>query len=434
MAWVGGNRFMVLTSTYAARASSSPHPAMGFKQFVALIAALMAINSLAIDAMLPALKTIGDAIGIVADNQRQWIVTIYLLAFGVAQIGCGPLADRFGRKPVLLIGLGMFALFSVVAALARSFETMMIARALEGVGAASSRVLSVSIVRDCYSGRPMARVMSLAFIVFMVVPVIAPSIGQVIILFTAWPSIFIAFAVFALAVMAWVWFRLPETLNPENRVPISVAAIAHSFKIVLTTRIAVGYTLATAVLMGGLFGFVNSAQQVFIDAFHAGRLFTPVFAIIASFIAISSLLNARLVGRLGMHLLSHGAMIAYIVCAVVHAAIALGGRETLPIFTIMLGIQMFCFGLVASNFGALAMDPLGRLAGAASSVQGFVTTVGGALCGFWVGQSFNGTAVPLTLGYAGFGVGAFAIVLVTEKFRLFVSSEPGKAGAAQTAS
>ncbi len=292
-------------------------------------------------------------------------------------------------------------------------------------------MLSVSIVRDCYSGRPLARVLSLSFIVFLAVPVIAPSIGQAIVLFAPWQFIFVFFAAFALVVMAWVWFRLPETLHPEDRTPISVGNVVHSFGIVVTTRLSIGYTIAMTILLGGLFGFINSAQQVFVDAFHAQRIFTGIFAMIALSMAAASLTNARLVERFGTRILSHSALTAYIVCAVTHAIMAHGGTESLPVFAIMLAFQFFCFGLVVSNFGAMAMDPLGHLAGTAASAQGFITTIGGALFGFWIGQQFNGTVIPLTLGFAGFGLGGFAVALITEKGRLF---RPTAAGAASTAS
>ena len=183
---------------------------MGFKQFVAMVAAMMAVNGLAIDGMLPALPAIGKALHIATDNERQWIVTAYMMGFGTSQLVYGTLADRFGRRPVLLTGLILYVLFSLLAALSTSFEMLLAARALQGVGAAGSRVLAVSIVRDCYSGRRMARVMSLSFIVFLAVPIIAPSFGQAIMLFLPWRFIFIGFALFAVGVVAWIWIKLPE--------------------------------------------------------------------------------------------------------------------------------------------------------------------------------------------------------------------------------
>lgn len=399
----------------------SPHPGMGFKQFVALIAALMAINALAIDAMLPALPQIGDALGVTSDNERQWIITAYLLGFGVAQLAYGSLADRFGRKPVLLVGLALYVLFAAACAFATSFEMLLIARALCGVGAAATRVLSVSIVRDCYNGRQMAQVMSLSFIVFLAVPIIAPSIGQAIVLVAPWPWIFGVLAIFGLTVIGWTVVRLPETLHPEDRVPLAVAPVVAAFKECLTNRIAVGYTIASTLVLGGLFGFLNSAQQVFVDVLGAGELFTVIFAAIAAGIAIASLVNSRIVGKLGMRRVSHVALVGYVAFAGIHALIALSGHESLWVFAVMQAGMMFCFGLTMSNFGALAMEPLGHLAGTAASVQGFITTIGGALFGFWIGQAFDGTVVPLTLGFFGFGLAGLIAVAVTEKGRLFQS-------------
>ncbi len=408
-----------------------PHPGMGFKQFVAMVAAMMAVNALAIDGMLPALPAIGKALNIATDNERQWVVTAYMLGFGGSQLVYGTLADRFGRKPVLLAGLALYVLFSLLAAASTSFEMLLAARALQGVGSAGSRVLAVSIVRDCYSGRRMAQVMSLSFIVFLAVPVFAPTFGQTIMLFLPWRFIFVGFALFALSVIVWVQLKLPETLHPEDRTPISFSGTMRSFRIILTNRISIGYTVAMTVLLGGLFGFINSAQQVFFDAFHAQKLFTTLFAMIGLSIAAAALTNARLVERFGTRILSHGALTAYIVCATTHAVVAFSGGESLAVFAAFLAFQFFCFGLVVSNFGAIAMDPLGHMAGTASSVQGFLTTIGGALCGFWIGQHFDGTVIPLTLGFAGFGIGGFLIVLVVEKGRLFRPSESGEASVAE---
>ncbi|HTJ62865.1 MAG TPA: multidrug effflux MFS transporter [Alphaproteobacteria bacterium] len=419
--------------TASAQSEPGPSSGLGFRQFVALVAALMAVNALAIDGMLPALPTIGEALGVAQGNERQWIVTAYMLGFGTAQLFYGTLADRFGRRPVLFTGLTLYIAFSLLAALSRSFETMIAARALQGVGAAGSRVLAVSIVRDCYSGRRMARVMSLSFIVFLAVPIIAPSFGQLVLLVAPWPFIFIAFATYAAGVMIWVWFKLPETMHPEDRRPIAFHTIVGAFTTVLTNRISIGYTMASTVLLGGLFGFINSAQQIFFDVFHAQRLFTTIFAMIALFIAAASLLNSRMVEKFGMRVLSHAALVGYIAVAVTHAVVALSFEESLPVFAVFLALQMFCFGLVVSNFGAIAMDPLGHLAGTASSVQGFLTTIGGALFGFIVGQHFDGTIIPLVLGYAGFGLGGFAIVLIVEKGRLFHPSPAGEARAGEIA-
>jgi len=402
-----------------ASSAAAPHPGMGFKQFVALIAAMMATNALAIDSMLPALPQIGDALGVASANQHQWIITAYLLGFGAAQLVYGSLADRFGRKPVLMVGLTLYVLFAGLCAFSTSFEMLLVARALCGVGAAATRVLSVSIVRDCYSGRQMARVMSLSFIVFLAVPIIAPSVGQAIVLVAPWPWVFGILAIFGLLVIAWAAIKLPETLHPDDRVPLEVKPVLAAFRACLTNRIAIGYTLASTLVLGGLFGFLNSAQQVFVDVLGAGKLFTILFAAIAAGIAVSSLINSHIVEKRGMRLVSHVSLLGYIAFASVHALIAVLGYETLWTFSLLQAGMMFCFGLTMSNFGSLAMEPLGHLAGTAASVQGFITTIGGALFGFWIGQMFDGTTVPLTLGFAGFGIAGLVAVLITEKGRLF---------------
>lgn len=400
-------------------AIARPRHGMGFYPFVALMAALMATNALAIDAMLPALPEIGVALGIDEPNHRQWVVTGYLLGFGASQIVYGTLSDRFGRKPILTIGLAVYVAASVLAAFAGSFQALMLARVLQGVGAAATRVLVTAIVRDCYAGREMARVMSLAMIVFLAVPILAPSIGQAILWFAPWRWIFGVLTIFGASVLLWSSLVLPETQHPEDRKPIELASIAAAFRASLTNRLAVGYMLAMAFVLGGLFGFINSAQQVFVDVFHAPQWFTTIFALIAMFMAVASLLNSRIVGRLGMRRVSHTALIGYLGFTGLHAALALSGHETLIGFTLLQGCAMFCFGLMGPNFGAMAMDPLGHVAGTASSVQGFVTTIVGALLGFWTGQHFDGTVIPLTLGFFLCGLCALAMVLVAERGRLF---------------
>jgi len=405
---------------------------MGFRQFVAFVAAVMATNALAIDTMLPALPVIGHALGIVAENDRQWIVTAYLLGFGGAQIFYGTLADRYGRRPVLLAALGIYALFSAVAGFAGSFGVMLAARALQGVGAAGTRVLAVSIIRDRYAGRQMARVMSLAFIVFLAAPIAAPSLGQLIMLVAPWHAIFFALALFGAIMAAWGALRLRETLHEADRLPIVPARVLGAFRIALTQRKAVGYMFANTVMLGGLFGYINSVQQIFDDVFHAAALFPLVFGLTALAMAASSLINSRIVGRLGMHRVSHWALLGYVLVAAVHAGIACSGHESLWTFALCQSSMMFCFGLVAPNFNALAMESVGHIAGTASSVQGFVTTVGGASLGFLIGQQFDGSAIPMTLGFVILGAGAIVIVTITEHGRLFRSTppEPVRAAAA----
>jgi DHA1 family bicyclomycin/chloramphenicol resistance-like MFS transporter len=391
----------------------------GFPEFVCLIAMFMALNALAIDSMLPALPNIGAALGVASENSRQWVITAYLLGFGGAQIIYGPLADRFGRKPVLMAGLIIYVVFAIACAFAPTFGLLIAARVATGIGAAATRVLAVSIVRDRFSGRTMARVMSLSFLVFLGVPILAPTVGQLILTVAPWPWVFGVLAVFGAVVLTWAAIRLPETLHPEDRLPIDARRIAGAFLQAVTNRTSIGYTLAMTCITGALFGFINSSQQIFYDVFKAPGLFTTVFAAIAGGIAVASLLNSHFVERLGSRLISHTALLGFIAMGAIHSAVNLSGHESLWTFAVLQALTMFCFGFIAGNFGSMAMEPMGHIAGTASSAQGFISTIVGSLLGFGIGQSFNGSATPMALGFVVMGALALVFVLFAERGQLF---------------
>jgi DHA1 family bicyclomycin/chloramphenicol resistance-like MFS transporter len=262
--------------------------------------------------------------------------------------------------------------------------------------------------------------MSLAFMIFLAVPVLAPTLGQLIILIAPWRWIFGVLSILAALVFVWVAVKLPETLHPEDRIPIEPSRMAAAFAQVLKNRQGMGYGVAITCVFGALFGFINSSQQIFADVFHAPGRFTLIFAIIASFIALASLLNARLVNRLGMRVISHSAVLGFVALSVIHSVVAISGHETLITFTVLQAATMFTFGLISGNFGAMAMEPLGHVAGAAASLQGTMSMVLGSLIGFFIGQHFDGTTVPMSLGYALCGLAALASVLYAERGRLFV--------------
>ncbi|WP_292230561.1 multidrug effflux MFS transporter [Brevundimonas sp.] len=400
-------------------ASSAPKKELGFIEFVCIVALMMALNALAIDAMLPALPHIAEDLGLVNDNDRQWVVTAYLLGFGGAQLIYGPLADRFGRKPVLLVGVGIYVVFSLLATMAPTFDMLILARIGQGLGSACTRVLAVSIVRDRYEGRTMARVMSFSFLVFLGVPILAPSIGQLIMLVGPWRWIFGGLGLVGVGLIVWASLRLPETQKPEDRLPIQFSRLVSAYKTALTDRTAMGYTLAMTAITGALFGFINSSQQIFADVFHAEAIFPAVFALIAGGIAAASLLNARLVVSLGSRKISHTALIGFTSIAGIHALVTLTGHESIWTFAILQTLTMFCFGMIAGNFGAMAMETMGHIAGTAASIQGFISTIIGSLLGFAIGQQFNGTVTPMAVGFTLMGLIALACVLYAERGRLF---------------
>ncbi|HEV2866662.1 MAG TPA: multidrug effflux MFS transporter [Allosphingosinicella sp.] len=370
------------------------------REFVVMMAALMASNALAIDAMLPALPWIGEALGVDADNRRQLVITFYLLGFGAAQIVYGPLADRFGRKRLLVGSMILYALFAALAAIAGSFALLLGARAMQGIAAAGTRVLVVAIVRDRFHGSAMARVMSLVMIVFMVVPVLAPTFGQGVLAIASWRHIFIGLAAYGLMLALWSGLRLPETLPVAARQPFSLAQIRVATAETLRVRASIGNTVAATLTFGALFAFIGSIQQIVFDVFHRPELLGLAFACIAGPMAGSSYANSRLVMRLGSRRLLLGALAAFTLSALVHLTVALSVGETIWSFVLLQALTMACFGLIGANAGALAMAPLGHIAGTASSLQGLITTVGGALIGFAIGQQFNGTTVPMVAGFA----------------------------------
>ncbi len=393
-------------------------------EFIALVAALMALNALAIDIMLPGLQQIGASLGVENENHRQYVITAYILGFGAPQLLYGPISDRLGRRGPLMVGMVVYVAAAAAASFAPSFEMLLALRFLQGIGAAGTRVIAVSLVRDVFGGRAMAEVMSLVFMVFMIVPVIAPLLGQGVMLFSEWPVIFVLMAAIAAVATLWTFVRLPETLARERRRPFSVAAVLDGFRIVLTNRVALSYTIASTLVFGGLFGFINSAQQIYVGIYGLGVWFPVLFAAVAGMMAVSSFANARLVGRLGMRRLSHGALLGFLAVNLVTFALALAGPVPLVVFATLFTLATLQFGWIGSNFNAIAMEPLGHVAGTASAVQGFVQTLGGGLIGAGIGQAFDGTVVPFTAGFCLLGFGALALVLVGERGRLFRTYNP----------
>jgi MFS transporter, DHA1 family, multidrug resistance protein len=392
---------------------------IGFGEFVAMVAALMALNALAIDVMLPSLQQIGSALAVDDENERQAVLSTYLLAFGIGQLLVGTISDRFGRKPVLLGGLALYILAAAVCAAAPSFEALLAARSLQGLASAAPRVVVTAVVRDCYTGRRMASVMSLAMTAFIAVPVLAPSIGQLVLLFGSWREIFGLLTIYGVAVALWTWLRLPETLPPERRRTAQPAEIWSAVRKVVTNRQTVGYAVASGTMFGANFGFIVSAQQIFTEVFNLGIYFPLGFAAVALGMSLSSFINSRLVGRLGMRVISHGAAALFTVLSAVLAALARLDHLQLWSFMVLVACIMFLLGMIFSNFNALAMEPQGSVAGTASSLIGSIATVLAASFGHLVGQAYDGTAVPLSTGYLALGLATLVIILITERGKLF---------------
>ena len=403
----------------AALPNQSARARLGMRESVALMAALMALNALAIDMMLPALPAIARGLGVSHPNDQQYVIIAYTIGFGAGQMVWGPLADRFGRRPLLVVGLILYALLAIGCAVAPTFALLLAGRAAMGAAAAATRVLVTAMVRDMFEGEAMARVMSLVFMVFMVVPVLAPSIGQAVLKVAPWQAIFRLLAGYAVIVLGWSLLRLPETLHPEDRRSLRPGAILEATRIVFTDRLAVGYTLASTALFGGLMAYIASIQQIVADAFHQPTRVPLVFAACAAPMAGAAFANSRIVGRFGLRQVGHAGLAAFLLVSAIHWGAAQGGSESLFLFVTLQGLAMIAFAFCSSNFSTLAMTNMEAIAGTASSVLGVTSSVGGALIGLTIGQAFNGTAVPFLMGMLLCGLGALTVVALTERGRLF---------------
>lgn len=418
---LGSSEADSLMSAHAVPAETTAR-APGFAEFVALIALTMGITALSIDNLLPAFPPIGIELGVADPNRLQMLIYAYMAGFAVMQVVYGPLSDVWGRRPVLLSGLALYAAATLLAVLSRSFDFLIAVRVLQGMGAASARVITVSIVRDRFAGREMARVMSFVMMIFITVPIFAPGIGSLFLVIGGWRLIFATMLLLSVAVSLWIAIRLPETLHPEYRFAFSFARIGRALGQTVTTRASLGYATAMGLMFGGLLGYLGSSQQVFqTTVYGLGPWFPVAFGAIALVMGCASFTNSRLVRRLGMRRLSHAGICGSVVTAslLLLAALLFGGRPPLLLFGLILAANMFLFSLTVPNFNAIAMEPLGAIAGTASSLIGFYTTLAGTLIGLFIGQQFDGTVTPLSAGFLACDVSCLAIVLWAERGRLF---------------
>jgi MFS transporter, DHA1 family, multidrug resistance protein len=416
------------------RPRNTAHDKIGFTEFVVLAAATMSTQAIAIDAILPAFPVIVQALQVENPNHGQWLVTTYMAGLGCGQLFWGLMSDRFGRRRILIGGLSLYVIAALICSLAGSFQTLLAWRFVHGLAAACVTVTR-SVIRDLYSGRDMARVMSLTFVVFLMVPMLAPSLGQAILLLAPWRYIFVVFACFAAVVATWGFLRLPETLHPEYRLTLDFKSISSAARLVLGTRSSMFYTLAMTVMFGSLMAYVAMVQQIFADVFHRASWMPSMFALCAISMGMAAFLNSRIVQRLGMRLISHTALLAFIAVTGLHTLIAVLSLETMWTFVAFQAATMACFSLSVSNFGAMAMEPMGAVAGIAASVQGFISTFAGALLGAFIGRMYNGSTVPLATGAVACGLVSLGFVLLAEHGHLFkarhASSGPGLPGCAQ---
>jgi DHA1 family bicyclomycin/chloramphenicol resistance-like MFS transporter len=389
-------------------------------EFVAMMAATMALQALAIDAMLPALGLIAHDLGVSNPNHRQLVVGVFLVAAGLGSLLPGPLSDRYGRRRVLLVSFAGYIVLSLGCALAPEFNTLIVMRILQALASAGLSVLPAAIIRDRHSGDAMARMVSTVSMVFMIAPMVAPSVGQAVLLFAGWRMIFAMLAVLTVLTAGWIAWRLPETMAVHHRQAIVPRQIARNMVAAATERHAIGYTLGGALIFGAMFGYINSSEQLLAEHFGAGTLFPLLFGAIAIMLAAGNFLNARIVTLFGAHRVSHAALLGFVALSVVQVIQAQSPHETLWQFMPVMALNVCMMGFIGANFGSIAMRPFASIAGAASSVQAFLRMVIGASVGIVIGQAYNGTALPLALAFLVSSLAALGLVLFSESGRLFV--------------
>jgi MFS transporter, DHA1 family, multidrug resistance protein len=389
-------------------------------EFIALVALTFSLIAMSIDSMLPALADIAADLGARGPNDRQLVLTAFFAGLTLGQLIYGPISDSTGRKPAMYAGIGCFLVGGLICALTHDFTTMVLGRVLQGFGAAGPRIVAMAMVRDLYAGRAMARIMSFVMAVFILVPILAPSIGQLMLLIADWRFIFYGLVVIGAIDFLWLWTRQPETLLPKDRVPLSIGHIMRSAREAVTNRVTLGYTLATGCVFGSFISYLGTSQQIFQEQYGTGKLFALYFGLLAAGIGLASIVNAKLVMRYGMRNLSKWALRSACILSLAFLLVAwlLGGHPPLWAFVAFMMMLFFFNGLLFGNYNALAMEPMGHIAGVAAAVIGSLSSLVAVGSGTPIGQLYDGTVIPLVAGFA-----------VMETLALFVTewAERGRA-------
>lgn len=396
-------------------------------EFIALVALTFSLIAMSIDSMLPALGDIAADLGAHGPNDRQLVLTAFFAGLTVGQLIYGPISDSTGRKPAMFAGIGCFILGGLICGLTTDFTIMLLGRVLQGFGAAGPRIVAVAMVRDLYAGRAMARIMSFVMAVFILVPILAPSIGQLMLLIADWRFIFYGLVVVGVIDFLWLATRQPETLAPKDRAPLSIGNILRSAREAATNRVTLGYTLATGCVFGSFISYLGTSQQIFQEHYGTGKLFALYFGILAAGIGLASIVNAKLVMRFGMRNLSKWALRSGCGLSIAFLLVAwlLGGHPPLWAFVTFMTVLFFFNGLLFGNYNALAMEPMGHIAGVAAAVVGSLSSLVAVGTGTPIGQLYDGTVIPLIAGFAFMGVMALLITEWAESGRSARVATPG---------
>jgi len=385
-------------------------------EFVALMASLMSIVALSIDALLPALPQIGASLGVSDPNQNQLLVTMIFLGLGFGQLIFGPLSDSFGRKPIVYAGFIVFIIASVICVTTDSFEVMIFGRVLQGIGLSSPRTIAIAMIRDTYSGNYMAKILSFVVMVFILVPVIAPTLGQFLLNFYNWESIFYVNLIFGAVIMLWFWQRQSETLVVKKRIRFKPRIFIDGTKEFLKYKHSIAFTFISGFITGSFMVYLSTAQQIFQVQYNLADMFPYIFASLAIAVGLATYLNSQLVVKYGMWRIAYIAVIAYVIISVLYVVLYWGSpNPSIGILISFFALQFFAIGFLFGNLRALAMQPIGHIAGIGAAINGFVSTVMAVPIANYIGSFVNDSVLPLFIGFSIFG---FLSLLVFLRLKL----------------
>ncbi|WP_298236753.1 multidrug effflux MFS transporter [uncultured Algibacter sp.] len=385
-------------------------------EFVALMASLMSIVALSIDALLPALPNIGTYLKVTNANDNQLLITMIFLGLGFGQLVFGPLSDSFGRKPIVYIGFIVFIIASVICVTTESFEMMIVGRVLQGIGLSSPRSLALSMIRDSYSGDYMAKIVSIVVMFFILVPVIAPTLGQFLITFFDWKSIFYVNLIFGVIIMVWFWLRQPETLAIKNRIKFSSHLFIDGTKEFFKYKEAVAFTFVSGFITGSFMVYLSTSQQIFQEQYNLGHMFPYIFASLAISVGLATFLNSRFVVKFGMWRIAYYAAIAYTIISVLYVLIFFSGNNpSIYVLLSFFALQFFAVGFLFGNLRALAMQPLGHIAGIGAAINGFISTVMAVPIANYIGGFVSTSVLPLFIGFSLFGILSVLVFVFLKK-------------------
>ncbi|MDX8388805.1 MAG: multidrug effflux MFS transporter [Ghiorsea sp.] len=379
---------------------------MPFGEFIALMALMMSLMALSIDIMLPALAQIGHDLNTTHTNDNQLIISLLFLGFAMGMMIYGPMSDSYGRKPAIYLGLSIAIFGCALSLFSESFELMLIGRFLQGLGLAAARIITIALVRDLYHGNEMGKVMSLIMTIFILVPILAPSLGQGILFFGDWRLIFATILGLSIIVLLWFALRQVETIPASKRIPFSLPQIGRNTLLICENKAVMGYTLMSGFVFSAFLGYLNSSQQIFQEQYGLGIQFPLYFGVLAIAVGCASLVNAKLVMKHGMHDMSKYALFTISIASTVFFFFAFQSQGQPPLWQLMiyLATVLFCFGILMGNLNSLAMEPLGKMAGLGASLVGAISTFVAVPFGTIIGQSYDQTVMPLIYGFAFFSI------------------------------